>query len=312
MKGSISVTSEVGCGSTFKIILPITTNAPFKEFAEFSEINIPLIPCSTINKSHRFDTYRIHTNNGKPLVLIVEDSYDLIDYLSALLCNKYQIGIAQNGKYGFNQALEIVPDVIVSDVMMPEMDGIQMLDLLKNDLRTSHIAIILLTAKADITSRLIGLERGADAYIAKPFNDNELLIRIDKLIELRKRLQERYSTFGQLPSTSVKVVQIEDTFITKVRNFMEENIKNECFEIKELCALTAMSRAQLYKKFKSLTNRTISEYLRTLRLYKAKELLESTELNVTEVCFEVGFNNLSHFSRIFTEEFGVNPSEIRK
>lgn len=236
----------------------------------------------------------------------------MIDYLSALLRSKYQIAIAQNGKYGFDKALEIVPDIIVSDVMMPEMDGIQMLDLLKNDLRTSHIPIVMLTAKADITSKLIGLERGADAYIAKPFNDSKLSIRIEKLIELRKKLQERYSTFGQLPSTSIKTVQIEDIFITKVRNFMEENIRNEYFGIKELCSLTAMSRTQLYRKFKSLTNRTISKYLRTLRLHKARELLETTDLNVTQVCFEVGFSNLSHFSRIFTEKFGVNPSEIRK
>jgi YesN/AraC family two-component response regulator len=205
-----------------------------------------------------------------------------------------------------------VPDIILSDIMMPVMDGIEMLRSVKNDLRTSHIPVVMLTAKADIGSRLEGLERGADAYIAKPFIKEELLILLRSLIGLRRKLQERYASATHLQLTADKDFHIEDTFMQSIRDTLIANISDESYHIDRLCKEMAMSRTQLYRKFQSLTDKTIAEYLRSLRLHKAKELLTSTELSVSEAAFKTGFKNVSHFSRVFTQEFGINPREIRK
>jgi YesN/AraC family two-component response regulator len=196
--------------------------------------------------------------------------------------------------------------------MMPEMDGLTMLEKLKNDQRTSHIPVVMLTAKADITSKLAGLERGADEYLAKPFNEDELHMRLKKLIELRKHLRERYTSMELLPQTNNWAFQVEDTFMMKIRGIMELHLDDDQFGIHELCKEIGMSRAQLYRKFKSLTNKTVNEYLINFRLFKAKEMLLTSGLNVSEVAYEVGFKNLSHFSRAFREVFGQNPSDLKK
>lgn len=195
---------------------------------------------------------------------------------------------------------------------MPEMDGIEMLGKIKSDFRTSHIPVVLLTAKADIDSRLTGLERGADAYIAKPFNENELHIQLKNLIEQRKKLHERYASFAKFPDTAELAIKTEDAFMIKVREILEKNIGNEEYDINNLCRELAVSHAQLYRKFKSISNQTIAGYFKLLRLHKAKELLSRPELNITQVAFTVGFKNLSHFSREFTQQFGQSPKELRK
>ena len=245
------------------------------------------------------------------MLLIVEDSYDVTEYLQALLETNYRVQLAVNGKEGLEKALKLGPDIILTDIMMPEMDGIEFLDKVKNDIRTSHIPVVILTAKADIASRLAGLERGADAYIAKPFNEKELIIQLNRLIKLRKKLQKRYATIGQLAGPKDTKFKTEDSFIQKVHEFMQANLDKEPFDLKKLCYEVAMSRTQLYRKFKSLTNRTIYEYLQVLRLLKAKELLITSGITVSEAAFQTGFKNISHFSRVFTKEFGVNPSKIQ-
>ncbi|MFZ4572702.1 MAG: helix-turn-helix domain-containing protein, partial [Bacteroidales bacterium] len=184
-------------------------------------------------------------------------------------------------------------------------------DNVKRDMRTSHIPVVMLTAKTDIASKLEGLERGADDYLAKPFHEGELAVRLKKLVELRRKLQERYASMEKDPLFEDKSVHLEDAFIKHIREVMETNMDNDQFGILQLCKSVGMSRAQLYRKFKSLTDKTVNEYLRTFRLYKARELLLTTGLNVSEVAYETGFKNLSHFSRVFTEEFGTNPSELK-
>jgi YesN/AraC family two-component response regulator len=196
--------------------------------------------------------------------------------------------------------------------MMPEMDGIEMLEKLKSDFRTSHIPIVLLTAKADHDSRLTGLARGADAYIAKPFHENELHVQLKNLIEQRKKLQERYSSLAEFPETSDEAIKAEDSFMIRVRTILEKNLDNDEFDIHDLCRELAVSHAQLYRKFKSLSNQTISDYFKLLRLHKAKELLNNSDLNITQIAFAVGFKNLSHFSREFTGQFGKSPGKFRK
>lgn len=314
MNGNIIVESPPGEGSVFTVLLSVSNNAMMKEMNwltgfkyetndQRQEIQVKIKPESS--ELNDVDTER-------PILLIVEDSPDLVDYLIAILKKDYHLEIASNGSEGLQKAKEYIPDIILSDVMMPEMDGIAMLEKLKADQRTSHIPIVMLTAKADIASRLTGLERGADAYMAKPFNEEELHIRLRKLIELRNMLHLRYATMEALPVAENKTIEAEDQFITRIRGIMEENLDNDQFGIHELCSEIGMSRAQLYRKFKTLTDRTVNEYLLSFRLFKARELLVKTDFNVSEVAFEVGFKNLSHFSRAFREEFGQNPSSFRK
>jgi len=172
--------------------------------------------------------------------------------------------------------------------------------------------VVMLTAKADVQSRIEGIEKGADAYLAKPFNKEELLVQLRSLIGLRKRLQERYASIGHLSLTAEKDFHLEDKFIKRSREIMASNLSDEDFDVQSLCNEMAMSRTQFYRKFSSLTNRTPNDYLRSLRLHKAKDLLTGSDITVTEAAYRTGFKNLSHFSKVFSEEFGVNPREINK
>lgn len=308
MNGTVSVESEPGAGTQFTITLPVTNEAPLKE--KMTEIET----LEFTDSAERFQINKLPPDNtSAPVVLIVEDNRDLTEYLQHILATEYRVVSAADGKSGLEQAFELIPDIIVSDVMMPVMDGIALLERLKSDIRTSHIPVVMLTAKADITSRLTGLEKGADEYLAKPSHEKELRIRLRNLIDMRERMQQHFASLTpDATHLQDKSLKIENEFIRKIRAFMEENIAAEEFEIQQLCRQMAMSRAQLYRKFKALTGKSVFEYLRTLRLHKAKELLLTSTLNVTQVCFDVGFNNLSHFSRIFTEEFGRKPSDFRK
>ncbi len=164
-----------------------------------------------------------------PLLLIVEDNSDVVQYLHAILKTEYRVEVAGNGSVGVEKALELIPDIILSDVMMPVMDGIGLLERVKNDIRTSHIPVVMLTAKADIDSRLAGLERGADAYLAKPFDERELHIQLKNLVDLRKKLYERYASPEKIPETSDKFLKKEDEFIIKVKQVMEANLIDDEF-----------------------------------------------------------------------------------
>jgi signal transduction histidine kinase/DNA-binding response OmpR family regulator len=313
MKGYISVESIPEEGTTFTVLLPVSNMAPMKEMAGLSEPKERL--ASIYNPSARdrkIPSEALMEESERPILLIVEDSHDLVDYLTALLKDDYHLEFAANGREGLQKALEFIPDIILSDVMMPEMDGIAMLERVKADQRTSHIPVVMLTAKADIESKLTGLSRGADAYLAKPFNEEELSIRLKKLIELRKVLRQRYASMDVLPKTYDKAIETEDAFMRKILSIMESHLDNEHFGIQELCREMGMSRAQLYRKFKTLTDKTVNEYLMQFRLFKAKELLHDSNLSVSEVAWDVGFKNLSHFSRAFKEAFGQSPGTLRK
>jgi AraC-like DNA-binding protein len=196
--------------------------------------------------------------------------------------------------------------------MMPVMDGIELLEKVKNDIRTSHIPVVMLTAKADIDSRLVGLERGADAYFTKPVDERELHIQLKNLVDLRKKLHERYRSLEKIPETSDKFLKKEDDFMRKVKDVLEANLIDDEFGIISLCNELGVSRSQLYRKFRSLSAITIADYFKTMRLHKAKELLATSKLNITEVAYKTGFKSLAYFSREFTREFGMNPREYRK
>ena len=210
--------------------------------------------------------------------------------------------------------MEQVPDLIISDVMMPKKDGFEVCATLKADQRTSHIPIVLLTAKADIDSKITGLKGGADAYLTKPFNEEELVTRLEKLHDLRLALQAQYSSsaYSVLSKKKSKSRTVDDEFILKLRSVVEANLDNENFGIPELCRAVHMSRTQLHYKIKALTNRPTSHYIRWIRLHKAQELLSEGKFNISQIVMEVGFKSRSYFTVEFKREFGVTPKDFRK
>ncbi|MEL7121255.1 MAG: response regulator [Bacteroidota bacterium] len=247
-------------------------------------------------------------DKDKPRLLIVEDNYDMVEVLIANLEDDYEIYATYDGAEGIEKAIAEVPDLIVSDVMMPEKNGYELCDALKQDERTNHIPIILLTAKADVESRLTGLQKGADAYLAKPFEPRELLIRLEKLLELRQLLQGKYNSLEPIEEE----MTAEDTFIMKLRSVIEENISDQDFGIPELCQAMGISRSPLHNKIKALTGISTSHFVRSVRLNKAKDLLEKSEMNISQVAYEVGFKHPRYFSEVYHKQYKVWPSQVKK
>ncbi len=258
------------------------------------------------------------TTTDKPLLLIVEDNADVITYIEGILRKDYQIETAANGKIGIEKALELVPDIIISDVMMPEKDGYEVCETLKNDERTSHIPIILLTAKATQQDKVTGLRVGADAYLQKPFDKTELFVRLEKLVELRKRLQERHAGSARFDNF-LKVVKsetnaqptLDDLFLQKIQHVIETKMGEPELGILHLCRAVNLSHTQVFRKLKALTGENPTLYIRKMRLQHALHLLKTTELNVSEIAYAVGFSDPNYFSRVFHETFGEAPSGMR-
>ena len=312
MGGRIDVESEPGKGTCFNISLPVTHTAEKAPTAR-SKYTAELLSETVFVKAGETGKVAGIGSGDRYTVLLVEDNPDVVTYLSSVLSLQFRILTAQNGQEGIDKALELTPDIIVSDVMMPIKDGFELCHELKTDERASHIPVILLTAKADQQSKIEGLAYGADAYLAKPFHPEELLVRIEKLIELRRRLQRRFQQRGSLltvlessPATG------EDLFLQKAIRIIESRMDDENFGMPQLCKELNMSRTNLFRKLKALTGKSSTLLIRTLRLERAKQLLETTEMNVTETCFAVGFTSPNYFSRVFREEFGFRPSEVEK
>ena len=316
--GQIAVESKLGTGTVFIILLPIKlSNNTIKRKQSHQNLDSKVIPSTNYLKEKLqpfLNTNLLQFHDKKPALLIIEDNKDIVTYINGLLNNKYQIKIARNGQEGIDKALAFVPDVIISDVMMPQKDGYEVCQYLKNDERTSHIPIILLTAKATTSDRIEGLKGGADAYLIKPFNKEELLIRLKKLIEVRKALQKRYSETIRIlkPQKPKTEPTLEDVFLQKLIKVILDRLDDPDLAVVHLCRVAKLSNTQVNRKLKALTGKTPSQFIRFIRLQKAMELLQTTDLNISEVAYEVGFNNPNYFSRSFSEEFGFPPSTIRK
>lgn len=317
MGGKIEVESKVGKGSTFTLFLPILKEQQAGEVQASTKELVKQIASLSVST----DAIELFSDgtNSKPQLLIVEDNPDILQYISGLLAEDYQLQVAKDGEEGITKALAQIPDIIISDVMMPGKDGFELCETLKLDERTSHIPIVLLTAKADAESRLEGLKRGADAYLSKPFQQEELFIRLNQLLALRQKLQEHFA--GQVQSTAITngsqtdnplLSDMEDSFLARFHQALETNIEEEDFGITEMCSELAMSRAQLHRKIKALTGLSTSHYMRAIRLQKAKLLLESTDLNISEVAYRVGFRDPKYFSRTYSETFGFAPTDTPK
>jgi signal transduction histidine kinase/AraC-like DNA-binding protein len=312
MEGEIWAESELNKGTTFHVALPIRQTAELKTSDGKEAISQQVKGMITKTAEAGRASFSMPSEEDLPTLLIVEDNPDVRQYLMACLEGRYDIKVAEDGRQGEEMAIADIPDIIISDVMMPGKDGFELCESLKTDQRTSHIPIILLTAKADEDSRLSGLKRGADAYLSKPFNEEELLVRIEKLLDNRRLLQQRYSTMEHLRPVEDAAIRQEDEFIVALKQAVLDNIDDENYGIPEICRDMALSRSQLHRKLKALTDKSTSHFIRSIRLQKAKELLMTTDLNVSEVAYEVGFRNPRYFSTTFSEEFGVTPNEVKK
>ncbi|MBN2612549.1 MAG: response regulator [Bacteroidales bacterium] len=311
MKGNISVTSEVGTGTEFIIMLPVTRNAMVEEDNGISMVHSEPIN-SFIQMPERGKEPDFHSAilSEKPILLIVEDNMDVVEYLISILEDHYMIELASNGKAGFEKASEIIPDIILTDVMMPQMDGFELLRHLKDDIRTDHIPVVVLTARGDLQSKLTGLEIGADHYLVKPFSEKELFLKLNNLLELRRKMQQKLRSMPSPLYHGNTQYRYELQFLSRINSLLDDQLQNEDFGIKDICSNLNMSRPQLYRKFTALTKRSVGRYIRSYRLHKAKEKIESQGKNVTEAAYESGFKNLSHFSTSFREEFGYPPSDL--
>ncbi len=307
MGGTIGVSSPVGGGTTFTIVLPIRQEATLQEMA------LPKVE-PVIVKSSALDAEEDSTAQpGLPAVLVVEDNPDVMQVIVACLRPRYEVLTAADGGEGIDQAIEYVPDLIISDVMMPVKTGYQLCEILKRDQRTDHIPIILLTAKSEMDAKLTGLAYGADDYLTKPFEPKELLTRLGNLLRLRKALQERYTSMSTTSSTDAdkSVPTPQDQFMSKLQEVVNAHVDDEQFGVTQLCREMTLGRTQLHQKIKALTGMSTTGYLRHIRLEKARTLLQTTEMNVSEVAYAVGFSDARYFSRLYQEKYGELPSRTR-
>lgn len=314
-RGSIRVESAAGKGTTFTIKLPIdkaTWQNHTITVAEEATISLPDFSY-LLSESESFSSENVLATQDENILLVVEDNEDLRYYIRIIFEQEYKIIEAVDGQDGLEKALAFIPDIIVSDLMMPRMDGLELCKLLKNEEKTSHIPIVMLTAKADVNNRVEGLESGADDYISKPFNKEELQARIKNLVTQRALLRQKFEKqIVDLKPTEIKIASIDERFINKAKEIIEKNIADNEFDIEHFAQEMNMTPVVLRRKIKAITNLTTIQFVRKYRLQKAANLLEIRADTVSNIAYQVGFENLSYFTRAFQEEFGQAPSEFGK
>jgi len=308
--GDIEVSSEIGSGATFTFQFPINKSAYKPE--QISE-GVHEVPSSSGRPMSVLSTKEvIETTESDKIILVVEDNSDLRNHMKSLLQEKYKVIESINGKEGIQDAIKQIPDLIISDLMMPEADGVDLSNTLKANEKTSHIPIILLTAKADRDTKLDGLKTGADDFLTKPFDNEELLVRIQNLISQRDNLQAKYTQTLKVGPSKIKVESPDELFIRKVLEIAEQHLSNSEFTVDAFQKEIGMSRMQLHRKLKALTNFSASEFIRDIRLQRAADLLATNHINVTEVAYSCGFNSVSYFTQCFSEKYGMSPSSYSK
>ena len=246
------------------------------------------------------------------IILVVEDNPDLRQFICEQLEEDFTVIEAENGRTGFEKAEATIPDLVISDVMMPEMDGFQLCDILKSSLKTNHIPVILLTARAGVENKMRGLEKGADDYLLKPFDADELKIRVQNLIKIRRQMREKFSREMAFKPSRTKAPSASQEFMKRVLAVIENHFDDGDFNVEALATAISMSRAQLHRKLKAITNQSPSDVLRIYRLQHAAMLLAQNAGNVAEIAYKAGFNSQSYFTRCFQAEFGCSPGEYKK
>ena len=315
-KGKIGVESEYGKGTTFKILLPLGKDhlkpeeIVEKDFDEEEEVTIKEVDhISEIGYGKRANDLDLPIETDRPLLLIVEDNSDVRNYIASHLDKEYRIQEAVNGEDGLEQAVKNIPDLIISDVMMPKMDGFELCEKLKTDERTSHIPIILLTAKATDKDKIFGYETGADDYIMKPFDSDVLKVRVKNLIEQRRKLHEHFKREGLIELEDKEITSIDKKFLQSVFQSVNAHLSDTSYNIELLTEEISMNRRNLERKLNALTGETPGDLIRRMRLTHASKLLMQNFGNISEVALEVGFSNPAYFSKCFRDQFGLTPSE---
>ncbi|WP_243348596.1 two-component regulator propeller domain-containing protein [Parabacteroides sp. FAFU027] len=305
--GSIRVESIVGQGTSFHITLPISANTLRLTEVKREQQNLELSTVQSVTLSEDNSDENI-VDNAKPVIVIVEDNSEVREYLRTVLSEHFNVHDAVNGVRGYELTLELIPDLVVSDMMMPEMDGIELCARLKTEIKTSHIPVVLLTARYSEQLRISSFETGADDYITKPFNSAILIARIRNLIESRQKLRQLFDKNTGYNTRVIGVNQVDKQFLEELVNHIHDNMSRISFDVEELASMMSMSRIQLNRKIKSLTDKTAQEFVLTVRLSKAAEFLLSGTYNVSEVSDMVGYSEVSSFTRSFTRQFGESPT----
>lgn len=308
-KGSIHVNSIMDQGSEFIVELPVGRS--FYQDGEMASAEIaPSDDLSVLEAENVRNSENLkHTSKERTLILMVEDNPDMRHYIRSNLEKSYRIIEAPDGKEGVSRATESIPDLIIADVMMPVMNGLEMTRILKNDELTSHIPIIILTAKASEESKLEGLHTQADDYVTKPFNAGELLLRIRNLIANRRIMREKFSKSFVVNPSEITSSTIDERFLQKALQIVEKNMDASDFGAEQFCSEISMSRTHVHRKLKALTGQSTTQFIRTIRLKRAVQLLRQHAGSVSEIAFQTGFNNLSYFTKCFKEFYGESPSE---
>ena len=309
--GEVSATSIEGKGSTFTIHIPVrqkgeVTNQPTEKIEQLVE---PSSAEEVPNQARHIDELIQPYQTDKPEVLIIDDNIDIRTYLRSVLSEKYNVSEAADGKVGLELARKIVPDIVLSDIMMPVMDGLAFCQQLKTDKAISHIPVILLTARSLDEQRAEGYEHGADAYLSKPFSLRLLFSRIDNLIQSRKKLSKLFSNSDENDAFEKLSNETDKTFAAQLRKIIQDNLSDNEFNVERIGDEIGLSRVQLYRKVKALTGYSPVEMLRKARLTRARHLLRTTEKTVSEVAYAVGFSTPSYFSKCYKDEFGESPKK---
>lgn len=304
MGGSISAKSKVGQGSEFKITLPLVEDLEVPEPTMTEASREPFVLHEEIEVTPT-------AGNEAPLVLIVEDNEDIRLHIADLLSDRYNILQAENGKEGLKLANEEFPELVISDIMMHGMSGVELCEQLKTNQATSHIPVVLLTAKVNMDSKIQGLETGADDYMTKPFNHLELLTRVKNLIEQRRKLREKFTLEPSSKPAEVAVNAVDKQFLDQALKIIENHLNNDDFDVTLFTQEIGLSRTQLHHKLKALTGQSATEFNRTVRLKKAADMLRQKHGNISEISSEVGFKNPTYFAKSFKKLFGESPSEYQ-
>lgn len=309
-QGTIRIEPKLGPGARFVVRLPLIVSDQVLASHILPE-RLPIDGVLSISSPASEPSFAVPDNDDYPLLLIVEDNDDLRTFMRNLLRPAYRVLDCENGLKGLTTAQEHLPDLIVSDWMMPDMDGIELCRRIKTDERTSHISFILLTALSAQDKRLTGLRTGADDYLTKPFDSRELLVRAQNLIANRQRLHERFSREVRIQPKDITVTSADEKFLARVIQIVEDQLNNPDFSAEQFGQEVGLSRMQLHRKLVSLTGLAAGDFIRLMRLKRAAQLLDGRTGTISEIAYEVGFNSLSYFAKCFRDQFGMLPTEYQ-
>ncbi len=307
LNGDISIRSELDKGTEVTVLLPIVQRI----YQQGQMVSLPEWSPEAEPTRQTESADPEQADDNRPVVLVVEDNVEIRDFIRLMLGEQYEVLEAADGQAGLAKALDTVPDAVICDIMMPGIDGLELTRTLKADDRTSHVPIIILTAKMGTESRIEGLTAGADAYITKPFSTQELNITLDNLLDSRKQLRTRYSRSVLPDAVKVDEPSMDDRFLQRVCDCVHRHLADEDFDMETLAREVGLSRAQLHRKLTALTGRSATRFVRAYRMEHAHAMLKANVGNISEVAYRVGYPNAAYFTRCFTEDFGYSPSKLR-